>query len=49
VETEERIRDIEGRLERYDLLILALVAFAAKSAKGRLLLTALRIPKELWP
>jgi hypothetical protein len=49
VETEDRIKDIESRLERYDLLILALVGFAAKSAKGRLLLTALRIPRELWP
>jgi hypothetical protein len=49
VDTEERISDIEKRLEKYDLLILAVVSFAAKSAKGRLLLTGLGIPKELWP
>ena len=49
METEERLSAIEKQMERYDLLILALVKFAAKSAKGRLLLAAIGIPKELWP
>jgi hypothetical protein len=49
METEERISAIEKQMEKYDLLILALVKFASKSAKGRLLLTAIGIPRELWP
>ena len=48
MDTDERITDLEKRLERYDRLILALTRFAAKSTKGRFILTALGIPKELW-
>ncbi len=48
MDVDERLSKLEAQQEKYDLLILALVKFAAKTAKGRLVLTALKIPKDTW-
>jgi hypothetical protein len=48
MDVDERLSKLERQQEKYDLLILALVRFAARTSKGRLILTGLGIPKDTW-